>query len=268
MRSPKVAHCATPGRPPGASQAVSPRRGAGLRALTTPWRRGPAITAGLGIAACLLACSPEKPPSADDDKPPVAAGVADAAGAKTIFDPTASPFVLTYAAERGAFADTDDMSEVPERAHGLVKVHMLDGPRPPAGKVWVANLREKDDAGHHALRTVPIELFEELALGEGLSSEVELPEGLDVPEAPPKADKVIVYKTEWCGVCKKLTAYLDRKGVEYEAKDIEKDPAAAAELQAKAQAKGVKTGSVPVIDVEGELMVGFDRGRLENMLAG
>jgi len=213
------------------------------------------------------ACSPEKPPAPDDDRPPNAAGVADAAGGKAAFDPTAGPFVVTYAADRGTFADTDQLSEVPERARGLVKVHMLEGPRPPAGKVWVANLGERDANGRHALRTVPVHLFEELALGEGMSSEVELPEGLEIPDAPPKADKVIVYKTEWCGVCKKLTAYLDRKGVEYEAKDIEKDPEAAAELQAKAQAKGVKTGSVPVIDVEGELMVGFDRGRLEKMLA-
>ncbi|HEY8378130.1 MAG TPA: glutaredoxin family protein, partial [Nannocystis sp.] len=71
---------------------------------------------------------------------------------------------------------------------------------------------------------------------------------------------------EWCGVCKQVQAYLDRKGVKYVAKDIEKDPAAAGELQAKAKEKGIKTGSVPVIDVRGELMVGFNRARLEQLL--
>ena len=93
----------------------------------------------------------------------------------------------------------------------------------------------------------------------------EIPAGIEPPEAKP-SEGVIVYKTDWCGVCKKLTAYLDRKGVEYVAKDIEKDPAAAGELQAKAKAKGIQTGSVPVIDVGGELMVGFDRARLEKLL--
>jgi glutaredoxin len=83
--------------------------------------------------------------------------------------------------------------------------------------------------------------------------------------APREAD-VIVYKTEWCGVCKQLTAYLDRKGVKYVAKDIEKDSAAAGELRAKAEQKHVKTGSVPIIDVRGELLVGFDRNRLEQLL--
>jgi glutaredoxin len=67
-------------------------------------------------------------------------------------------------------------------------------------------------------------------------------------------------------VCKQVQSYLDRKGVKYVAKDIEKDPAAAGELRTKAKEKGVQTGSVPVIDVRGELMVGFNRARLEQLL--
>jgi hypothetical protein len=54
--------------------------------------------------------------------------------------------------------------------------------------------------------------------------------------------------------------------VPYQAKDIEKDPQAAAELKAKAAEGGVRTGSVPIIDVKGELLVGFDRARLEQLL--
>jgi glutaredoxin len=84
--------------------------------------------------------------------------------------------------------------------------------------------------------------------------------------ARPATGDIIVYKTDWCGVCKKLTAYLDRKGVKYVAKDIEKDPAAAGELLAKSKEKGFKMGSVPVVDVRGEIMVGFDRARLEKLL--
>ena len=95
------------------------------------------------------------------------------------------------------------------------------------------------------------------------------PEGLEPPETAPAtaAGEVIVYKTAWCGVCKKVEAYLERKGVQYVAKDIEKDRDAAGELQAKAAKAGVKTGSVPVIDIGGELIVGFDRSRMEKMLA-
>jgi glutaredoxin len=175
-------------------------------------------------------------------------------------------FMLSAVADRGSFVDVSKTTDVPEASRGLVRVSLLNGPKPPPGSVWVVNLRKPIGEGQWKLETVERDLFEELALGQGHSSTVELPGDLELPEVAPPIDKVIVYKTEWCGVCKKLTAYLDRKGVEYEAKDIEKDRTAAAELQAKASAKGVRTGSVPVIDVGGELLVGFDRARLEKLL--
>lgn len=174
--------------------------------------------------------------------------------------------MLTYAGERGAFADAQRAAEIPDEAKGMVRVKLLGGPTPPPGRVWVANLRDLS-GGKVELSTVERDLFEEYALGDGRksSAELNLPEGIEPPEVAAH-DGVIVYKTDWCGVCKKLTAYLDRKGVKYEAKDIEKSPEAAAELQAKAREKGVQTGSVPIIDVRGELLVGFDRARLEKLL--
>ena len=174
--------------------------------------------------------------------------------------------VLTFAGERGSFKDVQRPEDVPEEARGMVRVTLLDGAPPPAGQVWVANLRAPEADGSWRLSTVARDDFEELALGQGRSSRVEIPAGIEPPEARPPSGEIVVYKTEWCGVCKKLTAYLDRKGIAYVAKDIEKDPAAAGELQHKARAKGIPTGSVPVIDVRGELMVGFDRARLEKML--
>ena len=132
----------------------------------------------------------------------------------------------------------------------------------------MANLKNAPGEGGYSLETVDRNLFEELALGQGLSSEFKLPEGLEPPaQVAANTGDIIVYKTSWCGVCKKVEAYLDRKGVTYVAKDIEKDRKAAAELQAKAAKAGTKTGSVPVIDIGGELMVGFDRAKLERLLA-
>ncbi len=218
---------------------------------------------GLCVAGLLWApgCEPESPPAPD------ASSSQPEGDAVASFEPGTTKAVLTFAADRGAFADSSSVQDVPEASRGMVRVTLLEGPKPPAGRVWVANLAE---AGEQAvtLSTVPRELFEELALGQGLSSEVELPEGLTPPpQVAANAGEVVVYKTAWCGVCKKVQSYLDRKGVTYVAKDIEKDRAAAAELQAKAAKAGVRTGSVPVIDVGGELMVGFDRGRLEKLLA-
>ena len=216
----------------------------------------------VGLKLALAACEPEAPPQPDDA--PLTAE--DSAPSEATFEPGVTKAVLTYAADRGTFADASTVDEVPEASRGLVRVSLLEGPTPPAGQVWVANLREP---GQAKLATVPRDMFEELALGQGLTSEVKLPEGLEPPpQVAANTGEVIVYKTAWCGVCKKVQAYLDRKGVKYVAKDIEKDRAAAAELQAKASTAGIQTGSVPVIDVRGELMVGFDRRRLEKLLAG
>ncbi len=223
-------------------------------------------TSLLAAALLLAACQDERPPA-----PPAAAqgpagpGPATAQEATARYDPSMTA-VLTHAGERGSFVDTKDPASVPAGARGMVRVVLLDGPHAPPGTVWVANLDKPEPDGSYVLHTVPRELFEELALGQGLSSKVTLPEGLEAPDVAPSTGEIVVYKTSWCGVCKKLEQYLKRKGVTYVAKDIEKDPKAAAGLRAKAKKAGVATGSVPIIDVGGELLVGFDRRRLEQLL--
>lgn len=221
------------------------------------------------IVGCIVlssACAPERPPAPDrHDGPASASDAAPAATAR--FDPATDAFVATYAAERGAFADGRDLAKVPEASRKLVRIKLLAGDEAPAGQVWVADLGAPQDDGSFVLTTVPRGEFEERALGMGLSSAVDLPADGGAGDVPATAPgEVIVYKTAWCGVCKQLEGYLNRKGVAYAAKDIEKDAAAAAELAAKAKAKGVRTNSVPVIDVGGELIVGFDRRRLEALL--
>lgn len=219
------------------------------------------LVASLGLAGC----EPERPPAPEKRS----GAAAEEGGTQAYLEPGQAAVVLTFAADRGAFADAGKIDAVPEASRGMVRVTMVGGQDPPPGQVWVANLRKPDPDGRYPLTTVARDMFEELALGQGLSSEVKLPEGLEPPtDLAAAAGSVIVYKTAWCGVCKKVEAYLKRKGIDYEAKDIEKDRSAAAELQAKAQQAGVKTGSVPVIDVGGELIVGFDRSRLEKLLAG
>jgi glutaredoxin len=184
-----------------------------------------------------------------------------------VFKPAEMPAVLTYAGDRGEFADTNKVEAVPEEAKGFVRVALLaQGDPPPPGHVWVAHLGKPQAEGEYALTPVPRDLFEELALGQGRSSRIVLPGDLEPPRQLGTSGGLIVYKTAWCGVCKQLESYLERKGVEYVAKDIEHDREAAAELRAKAQAKGMNAQSVPVIDVNGELIVGFDRARLEKLL--
>lgn len=235
-----------------------PRSAANVGRIARP-RRRPGLSLASCLACTLFACTPEAPPSADN-RPPSASQERPAR-----LDPGAGEYVLTHAADRGKFTDASNIEDVPVGFRGAVRVHLLDGPRPPAGKIWVANLDDPADDGGYVLRVMSVTDFEDAAL-QGKSSRVKLPEGLELPDVVPASEKVIVYKTDWCGVCKKAIAFLEREGIPYEAKDIEKDRAAAAELQAKAKEHGVPTGSVPVIDVNGTLMVGFDKKKLESLL--
>jgi glutaredoxin len=207
------------------------------------------------------ACGPERPPRAD------AGEKADPAVLEPpVFDPSADKFVLTYAGERGVFADCTTLDEVPAEARARVGVNVF-GAAAPAGKVWVANLDAPLPDGRYALELVARDDFEMTVLGVGRSSIYEMPTDLEsLEQIANREAPIIVYKTSWCGVCKQLEKYLDRKGIQYVAKDIETDRAAAAELAAKAKAAGVPTGSVPMIDIGGELLRGFDKNAIEKLL--
>ncbi len=75
--------------------------------------------------------------------------------------------------------------------------------------------------------------------------------------------KVIVYSTSWCAFCHTEMDWLKRLGVEFEAKDIEAEPAARDELLDK---NGGTFQGVPVTDIAGEMILGFDRPKLEDAL--
>jgi glutaredoxin len=73
--------------------------------------------------------------------------------------------------------------------------------------------------------------------------------------------QVTIYRTSWCAFCHTEMQWMDRLGVKYVAKDIEADPAAHDELMAKIN--GDFRG-VPVTDVAGEIILGFDRPKLQD----
>lgn len=93
-------------------------------------------------------------------------------------------------------------------------------------------------------------------------SRTQLERLLSKKEEVPVQASIVMYSTSWCGVCKKAKAFMQKQGLAFVEKDIEKDPKAAKELQEKARRAGVGTNGVPVIDIGGQLMRGFDPNRL------
>lgn len=75
--------------------------------------------------------------------------------------------------------------------------------------------------------------------------------------------KVTIYSTTWCGFCKTEKQWLDALGVSYVEKDIEADAEAQEEMLSK---NGGVFSGVPVTDVAGTMIVGFDRPKLMEAL--
>jgi glutaredoxin-like YruB-family protein len=75
------------------------------------------------------------------------------------------------------------------------------------------------------------------------------------------AKKVIVYSTPACPYCVMVKNFLKQNHVEFTEVDVAADKAKAEELVAK-------TGrmSVPVTDIGGEIVVGYDTDRLKKLL--
>jgi glutaredoxin-like YruB-family protein len=77
------------------------------------------------------------------------------------------------------------------------------------------------------------------------------------------ADNVIVYSTNWCAYCKMAKQYLASKKVSVQEKNIEEDPEARQELMNKI---GGNFRGVPVIDIAGTIILGFDRPKIDAAL--
>ena len=80
--------------------------------------------------------------------------------------------------------------------------------------------------------------------------------------------KVVLYSTAWCGYCKKARKFLTERKVPFVEKDIEKSPAANQEMKSKAAKAGVRIGGVPVLDVNGRIIPGFDANAILQALDG
>lgn len=71
--------------------------------------------------------------------------------------------------------------------------------------------------------------------------------------------KITLYKTSWCAFCHTESQWLTKMGIEHTEKDIEADPEAHKELLEKS---GGTFSGVPVTDIGGDLVLGFDRPKL------
>lgn len=72
---------------------------------------------------------------------------------------------------------------------------------------------------------------------------------------------ITMYSTSWCPSCVAAREYMTKSSIPFTEHDIEKSPSARA-IQRRLNPKG----SIPTIDVEGAVLVGFSRDSLEEMI--
>ena len=75
--------------------------------------------------------------------------------------------------------------------------------------------------------------------------------------------QITIYSTSWCAFCHTEMQWLDKLGIPYIAKDVEADKDAYDELLAK---NGGSYSGVPVTDIAGDVILGFDRPRIQDAI--
>lgn len=74
-------------------------------------------------------------------------------------------------------------------------------------------------------------------------------------------NSIIVYGAEWCAFCHQAMHYFDQIGVKYVYKNVDLEPAAMQDAISKSGQMGI-----PVIDIDNEIIIGFDRPRIDAAL--
>lgn len=73
--------------------------------------------------------------------------------------------------------------------------------------------------------------------------------------------KIITYTTSTCPHCIMLKEFLKEKSIGFENMDVSSDPAKADEMVKKSGQMGV-----PVIEIDGEIIIGFDKDAISRKL--
>ncbi|MFH1809048.1 MAG: glutaredoxin domain-containing protein [Pseudomonadota bacterium] len=201
----------------------------------------------------LAACRQPAPDARASD-----AGETESLPEPFLFTDATPQLLLSVLDPMGRALNVEKPTEIPEALRARVMV--VDLSRSPEKRqadrfVYFADLTSTDAQGRYTAR--PMSRFRG-ALQPRPAAGVE----------PVPAGAVVIYTTPWCGFCKRAKAYLKERGVAFVERDVEGSAAAARELETKLRATGSAGSGVPVIDIDGTLVMGFDRPRIDELLQG
>lgn len=201
------------------------------------------------LVACKAKPAPEAPVAAEAAPPPLA--LSDRPG-----------LLFTYLDGQGHLQSTEKLAEIPaDRLRGVRVIDLSVSPEQRgAGRfIYVADLRKPNADGSY-----PYQVLSAVAYERAVSSAATDQKVADaIAKAP---SQVTLYSTAWCGACAKARAYFEQHKISFVDRDVERDESAQAELAEKARRAGVVPQGVPVIDLYGDLVMGFDPKALDARL--
>jgi glutaredoxin len=192
--------------------------------------------------------------------------------------------LLTWIDDKGDFHVVMKPADVPEARRQNVRVVVTDRTDGTGSLVYVADLSKKEQNGGYPVKTMSRNEWDELgaslrkarleALAPPASGAASASAAPGTPAAPsaaprkPGASKVvaIIYGAEWCKPCHDAARYLKQRGVTVIEKDIEASEATAAELKRKLDRANMSGASIPIIDVMGQLLVGYSPRALDRAI--
>ena len=155
-----------------------------------------------------------------------------------------------------------DIEKVPEAQRETVMV-LYSGERRDrltARALALVDLTSPDGDGNYRVRLVNRWEFK--------PSGLKAPEGKGAQVASDH-DGVVLYTAPGCGHCDRARKWFSTEGIPFLEKDVHADSSAMGEIAALGKAQGVPDSylsSVPLINVKGKLLVGFDQRQVEAAL--
>ena len=86
-------------------------------------------------------------------------------------------------------------------------------------------------------------------------------QSITYPTLDPNDVQIKLYHAPWCGACQQARAWLDARSIPYIPIDIEKDPRARQE-----QRKLNPSGMIPTLEIDVEVLIGFNPTQLERSI--
>jgi glutaredoxin len=241
--------------------------------------------AALALALCLAATACKKPGSEKSGDSGTAPQSAELPPLEVKAD--TPNLLLTWIDDKGDFHVAQKPAEVPTEGRGTVRVVVTNREEGTGKLVYVANLDETTATGAYRLKTMPRAEWEELGASkrkarlEALApsaqpsstpaSNAEKPDGKPSAQGTGKAQATgvvaIIYGADWCKPCHDAERYLKQRGATVIKKNIDENEVAAEEMRSKLARVGRGGASIPVIDIMGQIQVGFSPAALEQALS-